>query len=127
MVKDGKVVAKTSGNSKNIQSFFGMSVLAMSAMRNVSGEICAAVVAIQYCIERKIPSVTIYHDYEGVGKWADDEWKANNVYTRVYKNYVKGARVNCDVKFCKVKAHSNNKYNDMADALAKSALGISAA
>lgn len=127
MVKDGKVVAKTSGNSKDIQSFFGMSVLSMSAMRNVSGEICAAVVAIQYCIEREIPSVTIYHDYEGVGKWADDEWKANNVYTRVYKNYVKGARVNCDVKFCKVKAHSNNKYNDMADALAKSALGISAA
>ena len=30
----------------------------------------------------------------------------------------------CDISFHKVKGHSNDKYNDMADQLAKDALGI---
>ena len=69
-------------------------------------------------------AVTIYHDYEGVGKWGDNLWKANLEMTQAYKAYIAEARKKIKITFVKVKAHAGNKYNEMADKLAKSALDI---
>ena len=66
--------------------------------------------------------MTIYHDYMGVGKWADDEWKANLEMTRAYNAYIRKARQSMSIRFIKVKGHSGDRYNDLADALAKAAL-----
>lgn len=90
--------------------------------RNVAGEIMGARLAIDYCKVNGIDTVEIYHDYEGVGKWADDLWKANNPLTRGYKAYVAEARETMAITFVKVKAHAGNKYNEIADKLAKAAL-----
>lgn len=92
--------------------------------RNVAGEVMGARVAIQYCIDHNIDEVTIFHDYEGVGKWANNEWKANHKLTQDYKAYVAEARKKITINYCKVKAHAGNKYNELADKLAKEALGI---
>lgn len=91
-------------------------------LRNVAGEIKGAELAIEYCKKQGIDSVVIYHDYLGVGKWADDEWKANLDMTKDYKSYIRECRKNMRINFVKVKGHSGDKYNDMADALAKAAL-----
>lgn len=91
-------------------------------LRNVAGEIKGAELAIEYCKKHGIDSVVIYHDYLGVGKWADDEWKANLDMTKAYKSYIRECRKNMRINFVKVKGHSGDKYNDMADALAKAAL-----
>ena len=91
-------------------------------LRNVAGEIKGAELAIEYCKKQGIDSVVIYHDYLGVGKWADDEWKANLDMTKAYKSYIRECRKNMRINFVKVKGHSGDKYNDMADALAKAAL-----
>ena len=91
-------------------------------LRNVAGEIKGAELAIEYCMKQGIDSVVIYHDYLGVGKWADDEWKANLDMTKAYKSYIRECRKNMRINFVKVKGHSGDKYNDMADALAKAAL-----
>jgi len=93
-----------------------------SKLRNVAGEVMGSKQAIDYCIQNGIGSVRIYHDYEGVGKWADDKWKANTAFTSAYKAYIADARKRIDIEFVKVKAHAGNKYNEMADALAKKAL-----
>ncbi len=93
-----------------------------SKLRNVAGEIKGAVLAIEYCKSHGIDELVIYHDYLGVGKWADDEWKANLDMTREYKDYIREKRKTMKISFVKVKGHSGDKYNDMADALAKAAL-----
>ena len=92
--------------------------------RNVAGEIMGAKTAIDFCLRQGIDEVSIYHDYEGIGKWADGKWKTNNTLTQSYKQYVAKARTRMNIEFVKVKAHAGNKYNEMADKLAKEALGI---
>lgn len=96
--------------------------ISMSSMRNVAGEIEGAKKAISFCIENKIPEVYIYYDYRGIEAWANGEWKATKEGTIRYKNYCDLARKKIKINFVKVKAHSNNKYNDIADKLAKLAL-----
>lgn len=93
-----------------------------ASMRNVAGELGGACAAIKYALDNKHNKLVIYHDYEGIGRWANGEWKANNIHTRKYAEFVCSARKKCDISFAKVKGHSGNKYNDMADELAKSAL-----
>ena len=97
---------------------------ASANLRNVAGEITAARLAIEYCMQNGIEEVVICHDYEGVGKWGDNLWKANLDMTKEYKEFVKEARKHIRITFAKVKAHSGNRYNERADELAKKALGI---
>ncbi len=92
--------------------------------RNVAGEIMGAKTAIDFCLRNGIDEVEIYHDYEGIGKWADGEWKAKNPLTQAYAGYVAKARERMKITFVKVAAHTGNKYNELADKLAKEALGI---
>lgn len=83
-----------------------------------------AVRAIQYCQKHQIPEVYIYYDYNGIGKWGDDEWKANLPLTQKYKKFVAEARKKMKITFIKVAAHTGDKYNEMADRLAKDAIGL---
>ena len=78
--------------------------------------------AIDWCRTNGIKKVEICHDYEGIGAWADGKWKANNDLTQGYRDFVADARKDMDIKFVKVKAHAGNKYNELADKLAKKAL-----
>lgn len=96
----------------------------LSSMRNVAGEIKGAGFIIQYCVNRGINQITIYHDYEGISKWFNFEWNANLFGTKKYQEFAANVKGIIDVKFVKVKGHSNDKYNDLADKLAKEALGI---
>ena len=90
--------------------------------RNVAGEVMGSRLAIEYCLSKGIGSVEIYHDYEGIGAWADRRWKANNPLTQGYRDFVAEARKTMEISFVKVKAHAGNKYNEAADRLAKEAL-----
>lgn len=91
-------------------------------MRNVAGEIKAAERAMQFCIDYNIKSLDIYHDYEGIAKWCTGEWKANKDGTKAYKKFYDCIKSTLNVNFIKVKGHSGDKYNDLADQLAKDAL-----
>ena len=66
----------------------------------------------------------IYYDYEGIEKWCSGEWKANKEGTIYYRQFCIEAMKKINISFKKVKAHSGNKYNDMADKLAKQAVFI---
>ena len=97
---------------------------ALAEMRNVAGEINGSMAAMRYCIENGITDVLIYYDYEGIAKWALHEWKANKEGTKAYAAYYDSVKDRLNVRFCKVRGHSGDKYNDIADALAKQALGL---
>lgn len=93
-------------------------------LRNVAGEITGAASVMKYCIANGIEKVDIYHDYTGIAKWCTGEWKTNNTVTARYRAFYDTVKDKLDVRFVKVKGHSGDKYNDRADELAKSALGI---
>lgn len=92
------------------------------SMRNVAGEIKGATRAMEYCIENGIEVLHLYYDYEGIEKWCNGAWQAKKDGTKAYKAYYDSIKDRLVVNFNKVKAHSGNKYNDMADELAKSAI-----
>lgn len=94
------------------------------SMRNVAGEIKGAEAAMQYALDKSLPAIEIYHDYEGIAKWCLGEWKTNKEGTKAYKAFYDEASRRVQISFVKVTGHSNDKYNDMADELAKEALGI---
>lgn len=92
--------------------------------RNVAGEVRASQLAIKRALEDKKKKIYIYHDYQGISSWAEGEWKTNNDLTKSYKAFIDQVKDKISIHFIKVKGHSNDKYNDRADMLAKKALGI---
>ena len=94
------------------------------AMRNVAGEIIGSTEAMEYCIKNGYSSLIIYYDYSGIEKWCSGEWKANKIGTIAYKKYYDSIKDKLEVDFRKVKSHSGDIYNDLADKLAKEVLGL---
>ena len=97
----------------------------LASMRNVAGEIKGAEAAMRYAVEQGFGKLYIFHDYEGIAKWCQGAWKTNKEGTKAYKAYFDSIQDKLEVVFVKVAAHTGDKYNEMADRLAKSALGIS--
>lgn len=96
----------------------------MVHMHNVAGEIMGSIRAIQTAMSLDIDTLEIYHDYQGIASWPNGTWRANKVWTQDYADTVNNARKLININFIKVKGHSSDKYNDMADQLAKQALGL---
>lgn len=93
-------------------------------MRNVAGEIEGSMCAMSYCLEHGIGALTICYDYEGIEKWCTRAWKANKEGTVAYREFYDKVSRQVQIRFVKVKGHSGDKYNDMADKLAKQAIGL---
>ncbi len=109
-VKDGEILYEDSNIGKNP---------AAASMRNVAGEIAAALYAVKRAAELGV-KIQIYHDYAGVAHWATGEWRAKNEFTQLYAqkmNQYRGI-----YSFTKVKSHSGNRFNDYVDEKAKVAL-----
>lgn len=96
----------------------------LASMRNVAGEIKGAECAMQFALDHKCKQIYIYHDYEGIARWCLGEWKTNKEGTKAYREFYLKIAKEVEIHFVKVKGHSNDKYNDLADELAKQALGI---
>lgn len=86
---------------------------------NVTGEIQAVKVAINYALQHNYDEIIIYYDYAGIEQWANRGWKTNKSVSIEYVRFIDNARQSLNIKFVKVKAHTGNKHNEMADMLAK--------
>ncbi len=111
------------GEEKVLQLSKGFSNPELAQMRNVAGEIMGAGEAMKKAKEMGIKELTIYHDYEGIAKWCTGEWKAKKTWTKKYKDFYDEISKDVQIKFEKVLAHSGDTYNEIADKLAKEAVG----
>lgn len=85
--------------------------------RQVAGELQAVLHVLHWCEDNGINEVAIVYDYEGIEKWAKGRWKATLPLTQNYARIVKASPVK--IHWRKVKSHSGDHWNDVADALAK--------
>lgn len=93
-----------------------------AALHNVAGELKATIEAVRWAREEGFSPITIYHDYAGISEWALGNWKTNRDLTRRYADYI--SRHLSWINFCKVTGHTGVVGNELADKLAKDALGI---
>lgn len=95
-----------------------------SKHHNVAGEIKGAGYVLNYCYKNQIYDITLCYDYMGIEKWYNLEWQAKSDIAKLYVEFVKNIKCKMNVKFVKIKSHTGEKYNELADKLAKEALGI---
>lgn len=97
----------------------------LAEMRNVAGEIRAAEQAMAFALEHGARTLHIYHDYAGVACWCTGAWQAKKPGTQRYRQiYQQAVNQGLTVRFHKVQGHAGDRYNELADRLAKDALGI---
>lgn len=88
-------------------------------MKNVAGELLGSIESIKWAKENNYDSIIIYHDYEGIERWANGNWKANKKGTIEYVKFIEEYRKWIEIDFIKVKAHTGDIYNERADKIAK--------
>lgn len=94
---------------------------AAAKTRNIAGELEATMQAVKWAKSQNIRPVAIHHDYIGISEWAENRWKTNNEITRSYAAYMQ-EHLNW-IHFVKVSGHTGVEGNELADQLAKKALG----
>ncbi len=91
-------------------------------MRNVSGEIHGAMLAIKRARELGITRITLFYDYTGIKEWVTGAWVAKKPATQTYRDFMRSCNV--DITFEKVAAHTGIEGNEAADQMAKQACGL---
>ncbi len=107
-VKNDTLLEQASGLCKN-----------KSTTRQIVGELEAVLQAGAWCFENK-KKVVLHYDYEGIRSWALGVWSQKNEVSQRYSQQIK--KFLPYFSFQKVKAHSNNKWNEVVDGLAKKAI-----
>lgn len=92
------------------------------AMRNVAGEMLGAMYAMQFAVKNGFRRLHLCYDYMGIEKWAVGEWKTNKDLTKKYAAFMQRQGHFIEVHYHKVAAHTNQKFNEMADREAKRGL-----
>lgn len=89
------------------------------SMRNIAGELNAAIKAINMAIDLKLTEINIYYDYSGIEMWGNNEWNSSIPFVKYYKDFIKEKRNDIKINFIKVAAHTGINFNEKADELAK--------
>lgn len=96
----------------------------MASMRNIAGEIEGAKAAVELAEYMNLKELTIYHDYEGIARWAQGDWKTTRAGTIEYAKFMQSPERTVKLSFVHVKGHTNVEGNEIADLLAKMSVGI---
>ncbi len=105
-------------NDKEVARGGGVTVFDAES-RNIDGEVMASYQAMKW-LEAHDKKGVICHDYEGIARWAEGEWKAKSTIAQKYVAAVQPYLSR--VSFEKVAAHTGVKWNEAVDQLAKDAI-----
>ena len=78
-------------------------------LRNVAGELKAAINSIKYSIDNGIKKIYLHYDYIGIENWFTGEWKANTEFTKAYVSFAN-------------KVKDLIEYNEEVDLIAKNSV-----
>lgn len=112
LLPDGRIYTEY-GNGDNEQSL---------QHRNVTGEMLGAMYAVRFAMLNGFRCVELRYDYQGIEKWVTGEWRSRTELTRKYAEAMREWGKSISLRFTKVTAHSNVKYNELADQMAKTGL-----
>lgn len=112
LLPDGRIYTEY-GNGDNPQSL---------QHRNVTGEMLGAMYAVKTAMMNGYSRLEIRYDYEGIEKWVTGAWRSKTELTQKYAQAMRGWMKDIQLIFTKVPAHSNVKYNELADQTAKRGL-----
>lgn len=90
--------------------------------RNVTGEMLGAMYAVKVAMVNGYQGVEICYDYQGIEKWVTGEWRSKTELTQKYAGAMRDWGRDIQIRFRKVTAHSNVRYNELADRQAKRGL-----
>lgn len=96
----------------------------MASMRNVAGEICGSIAAVKKAEELGLRELTIFYDYVGIEQWATGNWRAEKPGTKAYVDFMNPDNRRVKMNFQHVKGHTGIEGNEMADVMAKHAVGV---
>lgn len=114
LLSDGRIFTEY-GNGDNEQSL---------QHRNVTGEMLGAMYAVKFAMLNGFRSVEIRYDYQGIEKWVTGEWRSKTELTRKYAVSMREWGKSVSIRFMKVTAHTNVRYNELADKMAKTGLTL---
>lgn len=110
---EGGEIRLAYGNGDNPQSL---------KHRNVTGEMLGAMYAVRTAMANGYGEVEICYDYEGIEKWVTGAWRSKTELTGKYAESMREWGQSIRILFTKVAAHSNIRYNELADRTAKRGL-----
>lgn len=116
----GAIVTKDGKNFTELSGFGSDGEFLPS--RNIAGEVSGVIEAARWAVMSGVKRLKIYHDYAGLALWQSGEWRVSSPVSRYYKNTLRDYIRAVDIHFIKVGGHTNDKYNDKVDLLAKRAL-----
>lgn len=114
----GYVVYSPDGQILYQDCGIGADIPELNSMRNISGEMSAAMHATLW-IDKNVGRGNIIHDYIGLSKWVTGEWQTQKEYTKMYADFMKSFYVMGIIDFKWVKGHTNVEGNEIADKLAR--------
>lgn len=112
LLPDGRIYTEY-GNGDNPESL---------QQRNVTGEMLGAMYAVRVAMLNGFDSIEIRYDYQGIEKWVTGEWRSKNNLTQKYAQSMREWGKSIHISFTKVAAHSNVRFNELADEMAKRGL-----
>lgn len=114
LIDNDEIISKISRNVTNEK---------LHKFNNVAGEILAVCFALEEAIKIGYEMAIVHVDYIGLINWYNGTWMARNWLSKLYIERIREYSKHIQIEFVKVKAHSDNKYNDIVDILAKKAIG----
>ncbi|MDR3256680.1 MAG: reverse transcriptase-like protein [Endomicrobium sp.] len=87
--------------------------------RQFGGELQSVIETIKWCENKGVKKIRINYDYLGIENFATGKWKAGNILSKKYVDFVFKTKV--EIEWRHIKSHTGNRKNDKADYLAKKA------